>query len=147
MNGNSELFTREDIVDAEWRIVNDILGNVTPLYSYAPGSWGPNEAEQLVGDDGPWLNPKPPESHLMPPGHEIVFLFDVDDTLLDNDAVKADLGQQVLDNFGQGGERPLLGDLRGAARQARLRRLPRHARALPAGALGRAARLAACPTG
>ncbi len=57
MNGNAELFTREDIVDAEWRIVNDILGNVTPLYSYAPGSWGPNEAVQLIGNDGPWLNP------------------------------------------------------------------------------------------
>jgi glucose-6-phosphate 1-dehydrogenase len=62
MNGNSELFTREDIVDAEWRIVNDILGNVTPLYSYAPDTWGPNETEQLVGDDGPWLNPKAPEA-------------------------------------------------------------------------------------
>ena len=37
----------------------------------------------------------------MPPEHEIVFLFDVDDTLLDNDAVKADLGRQVLDNFGE----------------------------------------------
>ncbi len=59
MNGNSELFTREDIVDAEWRVVNDILGNVTPLYGYAPGNWGPNEAERLIGDDGPWLNPEP----------------------------------------------------------------------------------------
>jgi glucose-6-phosphate 1-dehydrogenase len=59
MNGNGELFTREDIVDAEWRIVNDILGNVTPLYSYAAGTWGPNEAERLVGDEGPWLNPAP----------------------------------------------------------------------------------------
>lgn len=59
MNGNSELFTREDIVDAEWRIVNDILGDVTPLYEYEPGSWGPNEAVQLVGQDGPWLNPAP----------------------------------------------------------------------------------------
>ncbi len=59
MNGNSELFTRQDIVDAEWRIVNDILGNVTPLYSYEPGTWGPNEAEQLLGNDGPWLNPAP----------------------------------------------------------------------------------------
>ena len=33
-------------------------------------------------------------------GPEIVFLFDVDDTLLDNDAVKADLGQHVRDRFG-----------------------------------------------
>jgi hypothetical protein len=31
---------------------------------------------------------------------DIVFLFDVDDTLLDNDAVKADLDQQVLKGFG-----------------------------------------------
>lgn len=34
--------------------------------------------------------------------HETVFLFDVDDTLLDNDTVKADLGKYVLDRFGQG---------------------------------------------
>jgi FMN phosphatase YigB (HAD superfamily) len=39
----------------------------------------------------------------MPLGHEIVFLFDVDDTLLDNDRLKADLGQHVLENFGPAG--------------------------------------------
>jgi hypothetical protein len=32
--------------------------------------------------------------------HEIVFLFDVDDTLFDNDRLKADLKQQVLEHFG-----------------------------------------------
>lgn len=31
MAGMSDLFTREDIVDAEWRIVNDVLGDVTPV--------------------------------------------------------------------------------------------------------------------
>ncbi|MGK2921906.1 MAG: glucose-6-phosphate dehydrogenase [Methyloceanibacter sp.] len=59
MQGISDLFTREDIVDAEWRIVDGVLGNVTPVYRYKPGSWGPDEAEQLVGADGRWLNPKP----------------------------------------------------------------------------------------
>ena len=59
MNGISDLFTREDIVDAEWRIVDGVLGNATPVYRYKPGSWGPDEAEQLVGTDGRWLNPKP----------------------------------------------------------------------------------------
>ena len=44
-------------LDAEWRIVNDVLGNVTPVYKYAPGSWGPTEAARLIGNDGPWLNP------------------------------------------------------------------------------------------
>ncbi len=32
--------------------------------------------------------------------HEIVFLFDVDDTLFDNDRLKADLGRQVQETFG-----------------------------------------------
>jgi hypothetical protein len=32
--------------------------------------------------------------------HEIVFLFDVDNTLFDNDTLKADLGQQVVEAFG-----------------------------------------------
>ena len=59
MHGISDLFTREDIVDAEWRIVNGVLGNVTPVYRYKTGTWGPVEADQLVGTDGHWLNPKP----------------------------------------------------------------------------------------
>ncbi len=56
--GNSELFTRQDVVDAQWRIVEPILGNVTPLYFYDPGTWGPEEAHQLIASDGPWVDPK-----------------------------------------------------------------------------------------
>jgi hypothetical protein len=41
----------------------------------------------------------------MSAGHEIVFLFDVDDTLLDNDRVKTDLGMYVREHFGAGGEK------------------------------------------
>jgi len=55
--GINELFSRQDLVEAQWRIVEPILGNVTPVYSYAPGSWGPEEANQLIGNDGPWANP------------------------------------------------------------------------------------------
>jgi len=61
MHGIGELFAREDFVEAEWRVVDRFLGNVTPLYPYEPGSWGPEEAGQLIGSDGPWLNPKPAE--------------------------------------------------------------------------------------
>ena len=57
MRGNGELFGREDIVDAQWRIVEDILDDATPLYPYAPGSWGPEEAAALIGADGPWRDP------------------------------------------------------------------------------------------
>ena len=58
MHGNGELFGREDIVDAQWRIVQPILDDATPLYPYEPGSWGPDEATQLIGGDGPWRDPQ-----------------------------------------------------------------------------------------
>jgi len=57
MHGNGVLFGREDIVDAQWRIVQPILDDATPLYTYQPGSWGPDEASQLIGGDGPWRDP------------------------------------------------------------------------------------------
>ena len=56
--GNSELFSRQDLVEAQWKIVDPILGNATPFYSYEPGTWGPEEANQLIGEDGPWINPQ-----------------------------------------------------------------------------------------
>lgn len=58
MRGNYEMFARKDLVMAQWRIVEPILDNVTPLYSYAPGAWGPLEANQLIAGNGVWMNPK-----------------------------------------------------------------------------------------
>ncbi len=57
MHGVGDMFGREDIVDAQWRVVEPILDDQTPLYIYEPGSWGPSETEQLIGFDGPWRNP------------------------------------------------------------------------------------------
>jgi glucose-6-phosphate 1-dehydrogenase len=59
MRGVRDLFTRQDLVDAQWRIVDPILGNVTPLYTYDRRTWGPEEAAELIGNDGPWRDPKP----------------------------------------------------------------------------------------
>ncbi len=59
MRGNDELFGREDSIDAQWRIVQPILENPPPPLEYAPGTWGPEAAEALIGADGPWRNPKP----------------------------------------------------------------------------------------
>jgi glucose-6-phosphate 1-dehydrogenase len=56
--GRGELFARQDFVDAQWRVVEGILDNVTPLYRYEPGTWGPEEAGRLIGNDGPWIDPK-----------------------------------------------------------------------------------------
>jgi glucose-6-phosphate 1-dehydrogenase len=61
MRGNSELFARQDLVEAQWRIVQPILDNVTPAYEYKPGTWGPDEADRLIGSDGSWVEPTPPQ--------------------------------------------------------------------------------------
>jgi len=58
MRGIGELFGRDDIVDAQWRIVEPILDDATPVYPYAAGSWGPDEVEGLIDADGPWRNPQ-----------------------------------------------------------------------------------------
>jgi glucose-6-phosphate 1-dehydrogenase len=61
MRGITELFARQDLVEAQWRAVEPILGNVTPLYPYEPGTWGPAEAQHFIANDGPWINPQDPE--------------------------------------------------------------------------------------
>ena len=62
MRGDATLFAREDQVEAEWRVVNPILGNATPLYEYQPGTWGPKEAERIISRVGGWHEPEPSES-------------------------------------------------------------------------------------
>ncbi len=73
---------------------------------------------------------------------EAVFLFDVDNTLLDNDRVQADLRAHIAEAHGEAASRTLLGDVRGAADRAWLCRLPRRVAALPAGGPARPARAA-----
>ena len=60
MLGVGDLFGRQDIVDAQWRIVEPVLDENSAPIPYARGSWGPDEADQLIGSDGPWHNPLPP---------------------------------------------------------------------------------------
>ena len=57
MAGESSLFAREDLVEAQWRIVEPVLGNATPLSFYEPGSWGPPEADRLLSEGDEWHNP------------------------------------------------------------------------------------------
>jgi glucose-6-phosphate 1-dehydrogenase len=59
LRGDGELFGREDIVDAQWRIVEPVLTHPPACEDYEPGSWGPGAADALIGADGPWRNPKP----------------------------------------------------------------------------------------
>jgi glucose-6-phosphate 1-dehydrogenase len=56
--GDTELFARQDAVEAEWRVVDPVVGDdATPLYEYEPGTWGPEEADQLIAGDGTWAVP------------------------------------------------------------------------------------------
>jgi glucose-6-phosphate 1-dehydrogenase len=57
MSGDPTLFARQDAVEAAWAIVEPILGSAAPLHEYAPGSWGPAEAEALVAEVGGWHCP------------------------------------------------------------------------------------------
>jgi glucose-6-phosphate 1-dehydrogenase len=57
IRGDATLFAREDSIEAQWRIVEPILGNVTPLKQYEPGTWGPPEADELTRDVGGWEGP------------------------------------------------------------------------------------------
>ncbi len=59
MRGDGTLFVREDSVEEQWRIVDPVLGNVTPVHEYAPNTWGPPEADKIIAGDGGWLSPEP----------------------------------------------------------------------------------------
>jgi glucose-6-phosphate 1-dehydrogenase len=58
MDGEGVLFTREDAVEAAWQIVQPVLGNLTPVFEYEQGSWGPREADLLVAEYGGWHAPQ-----------------------------------------------------------------------------------------
>ncbi len=59
MRGDASLFTRDDSVEAAWRVVEPILGNDIALSEYAPGTWGPTGAAAVVAGAEGWHNPQP----------------------------------------------------------------------------------------
>jgi glucose-6-phosphate 1-dehydrogenase len=56
MAGDTTLFAREDYVEEAWRIVDPLLRESTPVYSYEPKTWGPKEVEKVTPLGG-WQNP------------------------------------------------------------------------------------------
>ncbi len=57
MRGDLGLFGRQDAIEAQWAVVDPVLGDSTPVYDYPCGTWGPREATRLLeGDDG-WIDP------------------------------------------------------------------------------------------
>jgi len=58
LRGDPTLFARQDSIEAAWRIVDDVIdeSEIAPL-AYAPGSWGPTQADVLAEDTGSWYAP------------------------------------------------------------------------------------------
>jgi glucose-6-phosphate 1-dehydrogenase len=50
-------FARQDAVEAAWRVVDPVLGDVVPVHPYARGSWGPKEADALLPNGEHWYDP------------------------------------------------------------------------------------------
>ncbi len=61
MRGDESLFAREDEIEAQWRVVDPVLGDRVPLRMYDAGTWGPMEASQFFSD-----NPCAPERRVSP---------------------------------------------------------------------------------
>ncbi len=57
LHGRTELFTREDAVEETWRIVQPLLDAPGPVHPYAPGAWGPEEANGLTRGICQWYEP------------------------------------------------------------------------------------------
>jgi glucose-6-phosphate 1-dehydrogenase len=57
MQGDLTLFTREDAVEAAWRVVDPVLSNPPPLHEYDQNSWGPSEADADIRPPAGWYNP------------------------------------------------------------------------------------------
>jgi glucose-6-phosphate 1-dehydrogenase len=56
MAGDGALFTREDAIEAAWTAVAPVLEAPPPVVPYAPGGWGPKEADALISAHGGWDN-------------------------------------------------------------------------------------------
>jgi glucose-6-phosphate 1-dehydrogenase len=55
--GDSTHFTRQDMVEETWRIIQPLLDHPPEVSTYEPGSWGPPAADKLAAGCGGWLGP------------------------------------------------------------------------------------------
>jgi glucose-6-phosphate 1-dehydrogenase len=62
MNGDGALFSREDAVEAAWKVVDRVLKVHHPARPYKRGTWGPKAADAMIAADGGWHNPRAEES-------------------------------------------------------------------------------------
>jgi glucose-6-phosphate 1-dehydrogenase len=62
MAGDATLFARQDYVEEAWRIVDPMLKAATPVYPYAPHTWGPDQVDPKLRPPCGWDDPIAEES-------------------------------------------------------------------------------------
>jgi len=55
--GDHSLFTREDVVEETWRVLQPLVDHPPAPLPYAQGSWGPPQADELLRGHPPWQPP------------------------------------------------------------------------------------------
>ena len=55
--GSPRRFARQDVVEQTWRVVQPALDEPGPVHPYFRGTWGPAEAERMLGDGDHWFEP------------------------------------------------------------------------------------------
>ena len=59
LSGDRYLFARQETVEAAWRVVQPVLGDVVPVVPYPRNTWGPAAADSLLPSGETWHNPAP----------------------------------------------------------------------------------------
>jgi glucose-6-phosphate 1-dehydrogenase len=57
IRGDTSLFTKDDSVEAAWRVVDPVLTAGTAVLEYEPGTWGPRASAEVVNDGDTWHDP------------------------------------------------------------------------------------------
>jgi glucose-6-phosphate 1-dehydrogenase len=57
MIGDAKRFSRQDLVEQCWRVMQPLLEHAPPVHPYAKGSWGPTEGDQVLAGFGRWHHP------------------------------------------------------------------------------------------
>jgi glucose-6-phosphate 1-dehydrogenase len=57
LDGDPELFPSQEAIEETWRIVQPLLDEPGEVGTYAPGTWGPEQASHLLTGHGGWRKP------------------------------------------------------------------------------------------
>jgi len=56
-SGDLSQFTREDVIEETWRVLQPLIDQPPAITTYACGSWGPRQADGLMRGHTPWQLP------------------------------------------------------------------------------------------